>query len=121
MKASTIILAALFTLQVSVLFAGNESTALNSTPIETTLDLLALVPSTPAEATFEEVNIEMFDFTALAPIVPAEADFEDMAPVVDLESLAPVTPAEADFSDGADQLINVTVLAPVTPMFADFE
>ena len=121
MKATTIILAALFTLQVSVLFAGNESTPVTSATVETTLDMTALIPVTPAEATFEEATIEVIDFAALIPVFPMEAEFEDMVPVVDLGSLAPVTPAEADFSDGADQMINVEVLAPATPVVADFE
>jgi hypothetical protein len=121
MKATTIILAAFFTLQVSVLFAGNETTTLTSAPVETTLDLSALIPSTPAEATFEEVDIEVIEFTSLAPVVPAEAEFEEMVPVIDLGSLTPITPAEADFSDGVNQMINVSALAPVTPMVTDFE
>ena len=121
MKATTIILAALFTFQVSVLFAGNESTTVTSTTVETTMNVTALGPVTPVEATFEEVNSEVIDFTALVPAVPVEADFEDMIPVIDLGSLAPETPVEADFSDGADQMINVEALAPATPMVADFE
>jgi hypothetical protein len=121
MKATTIILAALFTIQVSALFAENESTTRTSTPVESTFDMMALIPVTPAEATFEEVNSEVIDFAALVPVVPVEAEFEEIIPVIDLGSLAPVTPADADFSDGADQVINVTYLAPVTPMVADFE
>jgi hypothetical protein len=76
MKATTIILAALFTFQVSVLFAGNESTTVTSATVETTLDMTALIPVTPAEATFEEVNSEVIDFTALVPATPMVADFE---------------------------------------------
>ena len=121
MKATTIILAALFTFQVSVLFAGNESSTVTSATVETTLDLTALIPATPIEATFEEVNSEVIDFTALAPVVPSEAEFEEMVQVIEFGSLAPVTPAEADFSDGADQMININTLAPVTPMVADFD
>ena len=97
MKATTIILAALFTLQFSVLFAGNESTIPAKTSVESTLNITALIPVTPAEATFEEINIEEIDYDALAPVVPVEAEFEEMVPVIDLRSLAPETPAEADF------------------------
>jgi hypothetical protein len=121
MKATTILLAALFTLQVSVLFAGNESTVPTKTSVESTLDLTALIPVTPAEATFEEVNIEVIDFDALAPVVPVEAEFEELVPVIDLGSLVPVTPAEADFSDATDQMIEISSLAPATPVVADFE
>ena len=121
MKASTIILAALFTLQVSVLFAGNELTTITSSPVETTLNMTALIPVTPTEATFEEVNNVAIDIDALAPVVPVEAAFEEVAPVIGLGTLAPVTPVEADFSDAADQIINVSSLAPVTLMVADFE
>jgi hypothetical protein len=98
MKTTTIILAAIFTLQASFLFAGNESVTSTSTPVEITLDIAALVPVTPAEATFE-----------------------DVVPVIDLGSLAPVVPVEADFSDTVDQTIDISSLAPVTPMVADFE
>jgi hypothetical protein len=121
MKATTIILAALFTLQVSVLFAGNESTIVISASPESTFDMTVLIPVTPTEATFEEVNSEAIDFDALAPVVPVEADFEEMVPVIDLGSLAPETPAEADFSDAVDQTIDFSSLAPATPIAADFE
>jgi hypothetical protein len=121
MKATTIILAALFTLQVSFLFAGNESTSFNSAPAGSSLDLTLLVPMTPAEATFEEVIPVVIDLDALTPVVPVEAEFEEMVPVIDLGSLVPETPAEADFSDMADQMINIRSLAPATPLAADFE
>ena len=99
MKATTIILAALFTLQVSALFADNESTTPNGSPVEAKLNITALIPVTPAEATFEDVIIEIVDLTALAPVVPLEAEFEDMIPMADLTRLAPLAPSEADFSD----------------------
>jgi hypothetical protein len=121
MKTINILLAALFTLQVSVLFAGNESVTMNSTPVETTLDLTALIPVTPDEAIFEEVTSVAIDFTLVAPVVPVVADFEDVVPVIDLGSLAPAVPVEADFSDTVDQAIDISTLAPVAPMVADFE
>ena len=121
MKATTIILAALFTLQVSALFAGNESTKINSAPAGSVFELTTLIPVTPAEATFEEVNSDMINSSALAPVLPKEAEFEEMTPIVNLVSLAPVTPAEADFSDTADQMTDISLLAPVTPGVAEFE
>jgi hypothetical protein len=121
MKTTTIILAALFTLQASFLFAGNESVTSTSTPDKITLEVTALVPVTPAEATFEEVYSEVIDFTALAPVFPAEAEFEDVVPVIDMGSLTPVVPVEADFSDTVDQTIDISSLTPETPMVADFE
>ena len=125
MKTTTIILAAVLSLQINVLFAGNEHSPanVNSTREETTLNVSALFPDTPAEATFEDVCMVCLDIEALAPEVPAEADFSDVAPAtgIDLLFLAPATPDKADFSDVADQDIDIRALAPVTPAFADFE
>jgi hypothetical protein len=117
MKATTIIIAAALTLQVNILFAGNE---VNSTPLANTysaITLTLLAPTTPAEATFEDL-VEMTDFASLAPVTPAEAQFEDIScELVAALNLASVTPAEADFEDGID----ITSLAPVVPAEADFE
>jgi hypothetical protein len=121
MKTITTLIIALFTIQASLLFAGNESDALTRTPGETIPDLTSLVPVTPAEAEFEEVTTETIDLNSVAPVVPAEAEFEEMVPVIDLGSLAPVVPAEAVFPDTVDQTIEISSLAPVTPLFADFE
>jgi hypothetical protein len=119
MKATTIIIAAILSLQVNVLFAGNyeESPTVNS----------ALAPVTPGEATFEETtltNAFTFKFSDLAPVTPGEADFSDVVPEknIDLTILAPVTPAEADFTDSIEgQEVDFSALAPVTPAEADFE
>lgn len=91
------ILAAVLTLQVSLLFAGNESIVNNNAPATITLDITSLMPVTPAEATFEEVNMPNIDFDALAPHTPAEATFEDTLPAFSIASLAPRTPCEATF------------------------
>ena len=91
------ILAAFLTLQVSILFAGNESIINNNAPATINLDITSLMPVTPAEATFEEVNVPNIDFEALAPHTPAEATFEDIAQAISIGSLAPKTPSEATF------------------------
>ena len=96
MKATTIIIAAFLTLQAGILFAGNDNITAPAANETSMISLASLAPSTPLEATFEEiVTVNMAD---LMPSVPAEATFEDMTsemnPPVDF---APVTPAVADF------------------------
>ncbi|MEI7662281.1 MAG: hypothetical protein WCK34_08790 [Bacteroidota bacterium] len=97
MKASTIIAAAILSLQAGILFAGNENTSAPVTNENMTISIVALAPAPPAEATFEE--IEAVDETLVfAPVTPSEATFGDeyneQAPVI---GLAPSTPATADF------------------------
>jgi hypothetical protein len=118
MKATTIILAAIFSLSLNVLIAGNDGATVNSR----THSLRALAPTTPSEATFEEVN-----FTSacidLAPVTPVEAGFQEVVPemIAEHSNLAPVTPAEADFATEVNQPVPTAVsLAPTTPAFADF-
>lgn len=55
----------------------------------------------------------------LVPSTPAEADFDEMIPEA-MINLAPVTPAYADFNDNDQTVINYKILAPVTPKEADF-
>jgi hypothetical protein len=122
MKATTIIIAAVLALQANVLLAENDNL---SSPVRYesfSVTFASLAPSTPVEATFEEVAM-MNEFTDLAPITPKEADFSDVAPVetIDVTNLAPTLPTEADFNDAADVAIDINLLAPVTPVFADFE
>ena len=116
MKTTTIILAAVLTFSVNFLFAGNDESRMNT---ETTSFQASLAPSTPAEATFEDVN----DATTfvLAPTTPIEADFSDVVTeaTIDITTLAPVTPIEADFASD-DETTNARVFAPVTPSVADF-
>jgi hypothetical protein len=102
MKATTIIIAAVLSLQVSFLFADNNevvSTAKNESSFGT---ISTLAPVTPGEATFEETtftNAFAYNVTNLAPVSPVEADFNDNIEVqsLNLSAFAPVTPAEADF------------------------
>ncbi|MFA5419896.1 MAG: hypothetical protein WC341_15695 [Bacteroidales bacterium] len=97
MKATTMILTAVFSLQVGVLFAGTD-VVVPSTEMNSTTTLVSIAPTTPVEATFEEVVLED-QYTGLSP----------------------VTPFEADFSDAIEGTIDINVLAPKTPLFADFE
>jgi hypothetical protein len=116
MKATTIILATVLTLSMNLLFANNDGVPTVNTEMNYST---TLAPTTPNEATFEEM-VEA-NVLILAPVTPIEADFSDVAPAVmiDLTSLAPVTPSEADFT--ADEIpTNSINLAPVNPEFADF-
>ncbi|MEI7501152.1 MAG: hypothetical protein WCK84_11980 [Bacteroidota bacterium] len=99
MKATTVIMAAVLTLQGSILFAGNESSAVPVRNESYASTLIMLAPTTPLEATFEDAASEMVSNFELAPVTPTVADFEDAILVltVDNRVLAPVTPAEADF------------------------
>lgn len=110
------LIAVLFGLQLSVLTVANpiigqpetrmltcvtcEKDFLASLEAGSSIDLLALSPATPAEATFAEE--ETFSVIDLAPFTPKEASFEDelqsLEPSV-LASLAPLTPREADFNE----------------------
>jgi hypothetical protein len=119
MKATTTILAAIFTLSLNVLFASNDGAAVNN--MMTPSIFTALAPATPAEATFEEVNDATATAFILAPVSPIEADFSDAISetTIDITTLAPVTPIEADFTSD-DDTTNVSFLAPVTPSVADF-
>jgi hypothetical protein len=116
MKATTTILTVVLTLSMDVLFASNDGAAVNSE----TNSVLTLAPSTPSEATFEEMT-EATATLNLAPVTPKEADFSDVAPQLTIDHLVlvPVTPSEADFSDDEIPMNNVD-LTPITPEVADF-
>ena len=122
MKTTTIIIAAIFTLQASMLFAGNDNISIPVTNETSAIILTALAPSTPVEATFEEM-IPVNEMNTLVPVTPAEATFEEMpADMISLALLAPLTPVTADFNDTTDSdTIAPASLAPVTPATADFE
>jgi hypothetical protein len=118
MKATTIIIAVVLTLSMNVLFASNDGAVVNR---ESNAFLTSLAPTTPAEATFEEMNDAVVTAFNLSPVSPVEADFSDAIEetTIDMITLAPVTPGEADFASD-DETTNVSVLAPVTPSVADF-
>ncbi len=122
MNAKSIIIAAVLTVSSGILFAGNEN---SSSPVKfesNSIITMNFAPSTPAEATFEEVEV-MNDFAFLAPSMPNEADFDDVTTdmSIDIIDLAPVAPVVADFNDSSDVAIDVSALSPVTPIVADFE
>ena len=119
MKTTTILFAAIFTLQASVLFASNNNTVVPAAGKNAPVLISALAPVAPEEATFEEAAL-MPDFFALAPVAPAEATFEDSTMIPDYSALAPVAPEEADFDDAG--LIPVPAsLFPSVPSEAAFE
>ena len=120
MKATFTIIAAVFTLQAGILFAGNETI---STTVANESAITTIAPSVPLEATFDDATIAVVDFVSIAPSTPVEADFSDVAPSesFDLMSLTPVTPVVADFNDSIDLTVDVSALAPVAPTSADFE
>jgi hypothetical protein len=127
MKAKSIIIAAVLSLQVSFLLADNNGRASSANNESSFVTISTLAPVTPGEATFEEptfTNAFDYNVTNLAPVTPVEADFSDVVPEknIDLIILAPVTPLEADFNDSIEvQALNLYVLAPVTPVEANFE
>ena len=118
MKATTTILATVFTLSMNVLFASNDGATVKSEPNSFQN---SLAPTTPAEATFEDAYDATVTIIIHGPSTPIEADFSDTIPetTIDITTLAPVTPCEADFTS-VDETINVSALAPVTPSVADF-
>jgi hypothetical protein len=127
MKATTIVIAAVLAFGAEFLFTGKNGTSSTIYDEAAFCPTCALVPVTPTEANFDEINDPVtfsLDFLFLAPATPEKADFSDFAAEInfDLTILAPVTPAEADFSENTeDQVLDVRTLAPVTPKEADFE
>jgi hypothetical protein len=117
MKATTILTAALLTLQAGFLFASNNNTVVPGTRESSAVSYSFLAPVTPAEATFEETAM-FTELSALAPVAPAEATFEDAgASVISTRGFAPVVAAEAAFEDEPFR----SDLAPTIPAEADFE
>jgi hypothetical protein len=110
--------------QIPVVIAKSP---VNNSPAKTTLDLSALAPATPTEATFDDVLPEKApSMVSLAPVTPKEATFddEDSSPEISTELLrevAPVTPEEADFNDASpDTEPNITTVKFQAPPEADF-
>ena len=124
MKTTTIIIAAIFTLQVSNIFAGNSEMNNSSNSDFSSSAVLTLAPTTPVEADFSDLVPEpVFDQSTLAPVTPAFANFDDNAPEVVSNSinLAPETPSFADFDEETNTQVTAFSLLPVTPAEADFE
>ena len=119
MKTTKFVLAAIFTLQLGILFAGNDNITTPATEVTSSINMVSLAPTSPVEATFEEIVVEN-TFFGLSPITPVEADFEDLSiEMVSVNDLSPVMPSVADFSDTVE--ISIDQLSPVTPVIADFE
>lgn len=111
MKASVTILAAIFTIHAGILFAGNDNA-----PVVNENITISLAPSTPVEATFEDVAA--IDAISLMPVTPSEASFEETpATLPSIADLSPVIPIVADF----EKVVVVNSLAPVNPAVAEFE
>ena len=122
-KAISYILAAALILQAGNLFANNSFPRTNENKDANVTCCVSLIPTTPAEATFDDV-IPLNNVAALAPIIPAEADFTDTTPetTYSLNDLAPVAPTSADFDDDIyAPVVDLAMLAPETPVEADFE
>jgi len=122
MKTLTKILAIALTLQVGVLFAGNNSEWVSAPRENVSLKVEALAPVVPPIATFEEISITII-YKSFAPCNPMAAGFEETESDLNLTyDLAPVTPLVADFND-TPEIANpdYSYLAPTTPAVADFE
>jgi len=120
MKATKLLIAAVLTLQATILFANNENSPAPAANAYTTTGVMTLSPTTPVEATFEEEI--MFDINQLVPVIPTEATFEDASfDMISILNLAPVTPTIANFEDTFDETVDIHALAPVTPDEPDFE
>jgi hypothetical protein len=94
MKATTILISAVLSLQVNILFAGNDLPLKVKNNDASASYCVSLAPTAPKEATFED-DATLTDYAWLAPVAPKEATFEDDADSIDagiLQSLAPVAP-----------------------------
>jgi hypothetical protein len=115
-----IILAAALMLQINSIFANLDGVPANKNEDMIFSAFLLSAPSTPREATFEELipSPEIF-FTA--PVTPKEAIFDDAADDINIAILAPVVPLEADFNDSEGVAGSVRIsMTPATPAEADF-
>ena len=123
LKATTIIIIAVLSLQVSILFAGNTYPPITPNKDASASCCVSLVTTSPAVAIFKE-DATLTDYTGLAPVAPMEVDFNDDVDLNDavmIQSLAPVTPLEADFNDDFYLTVDFCALTPTTPAEADFE
>ena len=113
MKSIKIIIAVALSLQMGVLFAGNESLRAPATEVITSVNFLSLIPSIPSETTLEDTNID------LSPVTPgAESSYE----MVSLMEIAPVIPSEVDITDLTEETtFDLNLLLPVVPAEVDFE
>ena len=123
MKTTTFILAAIFALQVTSIFASNNETG-NSANTNSNPTIVSLIPTTPFEADFSDIVPEpAFNLKSLSPVTPDSADFTEEATetVATIFNLAPTTPNTAEFEEITIEQSNVVSIVPVTPAEADFE
>jgi hypothetical protein len=111
-------ISAVFILQINSLFASYDGVPAKVNKEMNFSAVLTLAPTTPKEATFEEMA-PVAELLISAPVTPKEATFGDEAEDIILISFASVTPKEATFEDEDEDPINPN-LAPVTPAEADF-
>lgn len=78
MKKTILILAAILSLQINLLVAGNDENTMNAKGASTLKSTLELAPSTPVEATFDDVAETVDTVHLLAPVNPVVADFEEL-------------------------------------------
>jgi hypothetical protein len=115
-----IILAAVLMLQINSIFANVEGVPVNKNEEMAIPSVLMLAPSTPQEATFEEL-VPSAEISTAAPVTPKEATFDDAVDDIRTFILAPVVPSEADFNDSEEVAVSVGIsMAPATPAEADF-
>lgn len=120
MKTS-IILIAIFSFQVGILYAGNDVTLKESSTNLSSSMFKSLAPTTPSEADFSEEFVENIPvLSSLVPTTPSIAEFDE-SEFFSTTNLVPTTPASADFDD-ASMAERVSIdLSPNTPSEADFE
>ena len=111
MKATTFILALIFAMNFTLLFAGDPKYSTLKDDVKTdniSFYHIELAPVTPKEAFFNDVEpLPATEIIRLAPITPKEAIFEDSASEsiiqsikpVNLGKVIPITPKEAEFED----------------------
>jgi hypothetical protein len=115
-----IILAAALMLQINSIFANVDGVPANKNEEMVFSAFLLSAPTTPQEATFEEL-VPSPEIFITAPVTPGEATFDDAADDINIVILAPVVPFEADFNDAAEVSGSVGIsLTPATPAEADF-
>ena len=121
MKTTTIIIAAVLSLNVNLLMADNTGRTNLINNEYSNLSVNILEPTTPEEADFSDIVPEpIVSLPILTPVTPAEADFNDYAAEETITNidLAPETPSTADFDENES---DTAFLSPVTPSEADFE
>ena len=124
MKATTIIIAAVFSLQFSAVSADNPEGKYVNESYKVNVSAINLAPVTPSEADFSDAVPEpVVKAVTLAPVTPSEADFNDDLQITNVSEnrLAPSTPSTADFDDIVTFLPVTNILLPVAPSKADFD